>query len=107
MTSNTTLSKIIPSAIGNKDDKGKCRLDLVEPEFIEGVGDVLTYGANKYGANNWQQVDDAKNRYFAACLRHLFAYRKGEKEDSESKFSHLFHAACNLMFLAHFERETK
>ena len=83
---------------GKKDDKGKVRLDLVLPEFIEDVGQVLTFGANKYGANNWQKVEDAKDRYYAAAMRHLLAWRKGEKQD-ESGCSHLAHAATNMMFL--------
>ena len=90
---------------GRKDDQEKNRLDLIEPEFIEGVGKVLTFGAGKYEPNNWQKVEDAKDRYYAAALRHLMAWRKGEKADPESGISHLDHVACNIMFLQHFERE--
>lgn len=82
-----------------KQDKGKVRLDLVTPEFIEEVGQVLTFGAEKYPANSWQKIPDAINRYYAAALRHLTAWRKGEKNDDESGLSHLSHAACNMMFL--------
>ena len=92
---------------GMKFDGDKVRLDLIDPEFIEGVGSVLTFGAKKYGPNNWQGVEDAVNRYYAATLRHLMAYRSGDVNDAESGISHLFHAACNLMFLAYFERENK
>ena len=94
-------------ATGRKDDQEKNRLDLIEPEFIEGVGKVLTFGANKYEPNSWQKVEDAENRYYAAALRHLMAWRRGEKTDPESGLSHLDHAACNIMFLQHFEREEK
>lgn len=90
---------------GKKNDEGKNRLDLIEPEFIETVGKVLTFGAEEYGPNNWQQVEDAENRYYAAAMRHLMAYRKGEKIDPESKLPHLAHVATNMMFLLHFERE--
>ena len=93
--------------VGRKDDTGKNRLDLIEPEFIESVGKVLTFGASKYEPNNWQNVDDGKDRYYAAALRHLMAYRKGEEKDPESGLSHLEHVACNIMFLLHFEREEK
>ena len=101
----TNLTKPSQFTSGQKDDKEKNRLDLIEPEFIEGVGKVLTFGANKYEPNNWQKVEDAKDRYYAAALRHLIAWRKGEKTDSESGISHLDHVACNIMFLQHFERE--
>ena len=97
--------KTVTAITGRKDDKEKNRLDLVEPEFIEGIGEVLTFGANKYEPNNWQKVEDAENRYYAAALRHLIAWRKGEKIDPESGLSHLDHVACNVMFLKHFERE--
>lgn len=103
----TSLTKPSQVSVGHKDDQEKNRLDLIEPEFIEGVGKVLTFGADKYEPNNWQKVEDAENRYYAAAMRHLMAWRKGEKTDSESGLSHLYHVACNIMFLQHFEREDK
>lgn len=102
---NLAKSATLVSATGRKDDQEKNRLDLIEPEFIEGVGKVLTFGADKYEPNNWQKVEDAEDRYYAAALRHLIAWRKGEKTDPESGLSHLDHVACNIMFLQHFERE--
>ena len=101
----TSLTKTSQLSVGHKDDQEKNRLDLIEPEFIEGVGKVLTFGADKYEPNNWQKVEDAENRYYAAAMRHLMAWRKGEKTDPESGLSHLYHVACNIMFLQHFERE--
>ena len=101
----TSLAKPSQVSAGHKDDQEKNRLDLIEPEFIEGVGKVLTFGADKYEPNNWQKVEDAENRYYAAAMRHLMAWRKGEKTDPESGISHLFHVACNIMFLQYFERE--
>lgn len=92
---------------GMKNDQEKNRLDLIEPEFIESVGQVLTFGAQKYEPNNWQKVEDAENRYYAAAMRHLMTWRKGEKTDPESGLSHLDHVACNIMFLQHFDREAK
>ena len=100
MTGNTVIQKT-----GVKHDEHKNRLDLIEPEFIEGVGEVLTFGAEKYEPNSWQKVEDAENRYYAALFRHLMAYRRGEKVDPESGLSHLKHIACNAMFLLHFEEE--
>ena len=96
---------LVSSSVGKKNDEGKNRLDLIEPEFIEAVGQVLTFGAEEYGPNNWQNVEDAENRYYAAAMRHLMAYRKGEKTDPESKLPHLAHVATNMMFLMHFEME--
>ena len=92
---------------GLKLDQGKLRIDLVDPEFVEQVASVLTFGAKKYAPTNWQKVEDPVNRYYAACMRHLIAWRKGEKTDPESGLSHLSHAATNLMFLSWFTRENE
>lgn len=81
-----------------KADSGKTRLDLVSPTFIEAVGKIRTFGVSKYGdSDSWAKVEP--QRYMAALLRHINAYRMGEEIDKESGMSHLWHAACNLMFL--------
>lgn len=89
-----------------KFDQGKSRVDLICPEFIEGIGQILGYGASKYEDNSWQKVPQANDRYYAAAMRHLLAYRRGEDIDAETCKSHLLHAACCLMFLEYFERKT-
>ena len=89
-----------------KYDQGKNRLDLVFPSIIEEIGFIRTYGVKKYkDPDNWKRIDDAKQRYTAAAMRHFEAWRKGEKLDPESGLRHLAHAACNLMFLIELERE--
>lgn len=81
-----------------KADNGKTRLDLVSPTFIEAVGKIRTFGVQKYGdSDSWAKVEP--KRYMAALLRHINAYRMGEELDKESGMPHLWHAACNLMFL--------
>ena len=93
-------------AIGdeNKFDGEKVRLDLVEPSIIEAIGKVRTYGVEKYGDDqSWRKVE--KQRYVAAAMRHFEAYRKGESNDPESGMPHLWHCACNLMFLIELENE--
>ena len=87
-----------------KFDTGKPRVDLVEPTFILGIARILTYGAEKYAPGSWKtNVKDPTNRYYAAAMRHLLAYKRGEIADTETGELHLYHAACNLMFLAYFE----
>ena len=87
-----------------KHDSNKIKVSLVEPDFVLGVAEVATFGANKYAKDNWKFCDDL-DRYKDATLRHLFAYLKGEKLDEETGLSHLYHAGCNLMFLDYFDRQ--
>ena len=56
-----------------------------------------------YGPDNWRRVTDAKNRYFAAMVRHITAWWGGEKFDPESGLHHLAHAGCCLLFLMWFD----
>jgi hypothetical protein len=88
---------------GKKYDNGKLRWDLLPLGPVEEVVEILTYGAEKYGPNNWQMVEDWRDRYFAALMRHLIAWRKGERDDKESGLPHLAHALCNLTFLRYLE----
>lgn len=86
--------------VGRKDDSDKLRYDLIPISALEGLAEVMTYGANKYGEHNYRMVD--KERYVAALFRHLIAYRKGEDNDQESGFHHLKHALSNIaIILAH------
>ena len=84
---------------GVKHDSEKNRLDLIVPEFIEEIGKVLTFGSKKYDDNNWKKLDNLQDRYYAAALRHLMAWRKGEKNDPETGLSHLSHAASCIQFV--------
>ena len=88
---------------GLKLDTEKPRWDLLPLSLPSKCVDVLTFGAKKYAPNNWQKVEDAEERYYAALMRHLFLWRQGERTDSESGISHLGHAMCNLVFLDYFE----
>lgn len=85
--------------IGLKYDQEKPRMDLLDPEFLEGVARVLTFGARKYAVQNWRN-GISTSRNIAAALRHISAFNRGEDIDPESGYSHLYHAACCLMFTA-------
>lgn len=87
-----------------KHDSNKIKVSLLEPDFVLGVAEVATFGANKYAKDNWKLCEDL-DRYKDATLRHILAYLKGEKIDEESGLSHLHHAGCNLMFLDYFDRQ--
>lgn len=87
-----------------KLDSGKPRMSLVDPDFVKGLADILTFGAQKYEADNWKLLDRKElYRYKDALLRHMYAYLGGELTDEESGRPHLDCVAFNLMALRYFE----
>ena len=84
--------------ISKKYDGGKNRWDLLPVECVEEIVSVLTHGSKKYADNGWQSLPNLQNRYYAAALRHIVAWRKGTKMDHESKLHHLAHACACLIF---------
>ena len=83
-----------------KNDKEKVRLSLIPPTALLEVGKVFTYGANKYGTNNWRKIQrDEYYRLIDAALRHLNAYQRREEIDRESNLHHLAHTAANILML--------
>lgn len=104
--------KTWPQDEGRKDDANKVRMDLVPPEIIFAIADILTFGAEKYSARNWEK-GMTWGRPFAALMRHMWAWWGGRGPtsksflfgdlDEETKRSHLWHAACCIAFLVTFE----
>lgn len=80
-----------------KDTFGKLRYDLVPPEWIEAMAEVMSYGAQKYDDNNWRS--GVASNYEAALMRHFQAWRMGEDIDPESHLPHLAHALANIGIL--------
>lgn len=89
-----------------KHDEGKPMVSLIEPKFIEGLAEVMTQGANKYGRDNWKECKEP-HRYLDALLRHTLKYWDGEKVDTESGKSHLYHIAFNAMALDYLDNKLK
>ena len=87
---------------GVKFDDGKPRYDLLPPEGLAAVSEILGIGAKKYAARNWEQGMDW-SRPFGAAMRHLWAWWAGENLDRDTGKSHLWHAACNIFFLIAYE----
>ena len=81
-----------------KFDDGKLRYDLIPTESMKLLAQILTFGADKYGADNWRECKDT-SRYVAAAMRHFEAFRGGEIYDQESGLPHLSHCMTNLVFL--------
>jgi hypothetical protein len=89
-----------------KRDYGKPMWDLLPLGPIEDIVKVLTWAVEQgeYEKESWKTVDDAKNRYYAALMRHLKAYRDGELPDNKSGLPHLAHAGCCLLFISWLEQ---
>jgi hypothetical protein len=90
---------------GAKLDAGKNRLGLVINGFskaLAAVGEVGTYGANKYTPNGWLSVVEAEERYTDAMYRHLLAEASGELKDPETEIHHAAHACWNALARLHF-----
>lgn len=86
-----------PDFSAQKFDQEKPRMDLLDPDWLEGVAKVLTFGAEKYSPNQWRKGIQI-SRLIAAAYRHLGAVNRGEDIDPESGELHLYHASCCLMF---------
>ena len=90
------------AAGAHKDDADKVRMELIPPELMIAVGDILTSGAKKYDDRNWEK-GMKWSRVYGALLRHLIAWWGGEKKDPETGRSHLWHAGCCITFLIAYE----
>lgn len=88
---------------GVKFDGEKLRWSLLPLTSVQEVVQVLEYGARKYAPDNWMKVPDAQDRYWDAAMRHMMAWKMGEKKDSESGKSHLAHAVCCLLYIMWFD----
>lgn len=89
-----------------RHNKGKIQTREVDPDFILGIGEVLTKSREKYDAFNWQK-DTPFSVPYESLMRHLMAFQKGEEIDSESGCHHLLHVATNVMFLYYHRNNIK
>ncbi len=88
---------------GMKFDEDKLRWDLLPIVPVEKIVEIITHGAKKYAPENWKKVDI--QRFYAAGMRHLTAWRKGEEFDKDSGFTHLAHVGCNILFMIYLSEQ--
>lgn len=91
------------STEGVKFDEGKTPFELLPPELLFGVSEVLEFGAKKYAARNWE-LGMSWGRVFGALMRHMWKWWGGESTDQETGMSHLWHAGCCIAFLIAYEQ---
>jgi hypothetical protein len=96
------MSKKDTKAEGIKHDQQKIRWDLVPFDAVNEIAKVLTFGAEKYAARNWEKGMDW-SRAFGALQRHLTRWFHGQDKDKETRLTHLANAGCCLFFLLAWE----
>ncbi len=87
---------------GVKLDTNKDPWHLAPFDAITAIVKVLAFGAKKYAPRNWEKGMDW-SRLYSALMRHLVAWWSGEKADSDTGYSHLWHAGCCILFLIAYE----
>lgn len=83
---------------GLRYNKGKRRYDLLPPDAMAMLADLLTKGAEKYAERNWElgmPYSDA----LGSLERHLQDWKASINNDDESGMNHMVHVMCNAMFL--------
>ena len=71
-------------ADGTKHDAGKPRMDLIPPRAEMLLAEVLTFGANRYGDDNWRDVPNMEQFEHALSLMPEWA-RPYASENGEQK----------------------
>lgn len=82
---------------GAKQAASPYRFDLIPPEALFALAEVLAQGAAKYGEWNWRglTINDQLNH----LLVHVYAYLAGDPSDD-----HLAHALCRAVFALSLQR---
>jgi hypothetical protein len=104
-TKKTPMPVVVEQEVGIKYDLDKPDYSLIPPKALDDVVKVLTLGAQKYSRDNWKMLKNARMRYFAAAMRHLWARFRGELYDKESGIDHGAHAVCCILFMMEMTNE--
>ncbi len=84
---------------GRKNDQGKLRWSLVPLDAMREVVRVLMGGADQYAPDNWVEVENARERYYNAGVRHVTTWYEGDSIDAQWGLHHLAHGICCFLFL--------
>ena len=100
-----------------KKDAGKPRWELLPFECIEGMVNVLTFGANKYEDGGWKQLmvnEEGYQRIIGSLRRHQLAIERdgilaldlnefGDTDADHSGLPHIDHIQCCVMFIKYYQ----
>jgi len=87
---------------GLRFNKGKLEWSLMPWDALACLPRVIMYGAKKYAPRNWEYGMEYSIVYDCA-VRHLTAWWLRDPYDKESRLSHLWHSAINILFLITYE----
>jgi hypothetical protein len=90
------------SVAGLRYDEGKNQIELLPPEWIWGLGEVMTQGARKYAKRNWEK-GMKWSRVVGSLFRHVLKFLAGERYDPETGCHHMLHAAWNCLALVSYD----
>lgn len=114
------------SEVGIRYDEGKVRMDRLDPQFLDMLGQVMTEypdmrldlipkclfvelglvytrGAVKYSDNNWCK-GLLFSRVIGPVYRHLLKWMMGERRDTELGTHHLAQVIWNCVALMEYEK---
>ena len=83
---------------GVKHDSGKPEPALIPAEAIIGAAKGLSYGKNKYGADNFKGGLEHR-RLYNSLMRHILAMLSNEDTDPESGIEHIDLVLANAAML--------
>lgn len=86
---------------GLKDNLDKPAVELLPSKALLAVAEVIGFGARKYAPHNWRR-GVSWTQTLGSAQRHLLAWNDGEDLDPETGYTHLAHAATQIMFLIEF-----
>jgi hypothetical protein len=85
------IQPVVSNSVGAKQSDTPCRFDLLPPEAMFAIAEVLKQGADKYGEENWRGLTVRDNINHA--IQHLYGWLMGDTAED-----HLAHAACRVLF---------
>lgn len=81
----------VTNASGGKQSHIKANFDCIPPECLRLLAQCLGFGANKYGKDNWKQIEFSDNLNHA--MNHINEWRRGDRVEP-----HLVNAMARLTF---------
>lgn len=83
--------KLVTNKQGGRQSYIPVRYDLILPDWLREIAEVLHDGANTHGEENWHKIP--MNDHLNHAMAHIQQYREGDRSER-----HLINIACRIMF---------